>query len=68
MIKHITLTTIFVLAALLTALIFALPVPDKTHANGGAALLIENVRVVLNGELSAPQSICLLYTSPSPRD
>lgn len=64
MIKHITLLAIAVLAALLTVLIFTLPVPDKADVdkadvNGGVALLIDNVRVVQNGELSAPQSILL---------
>lgn len=59
MIKYITFTTIAALAVLLTALIFALPVPDEANSKTKTALLIENVRVVQNGVLSAPQSIHL---------
>lgn len=59
MIKYITLTTIAALAALLTALIFTLPTPDEASSNAETSLLIENVRVVQNGVLSAPQSIHL---------
>ena len=59
MIKHITLISIFALTAFLTALIFVLPTPDKTEPTLETALLIENVRVVQNGELSTPQSILI---------
>ena len=59
MIKYITFTTIAALAVLLAALIFALPVPDEANSKTKTALLIENVRVVQNGVLSAPQSIHL---------
>jgi len=64
MIKHITLASFVLLTVLLTGLVFILPTPDKNYTDprnmtSETTRLIENVRVVQNGELSAPQSIVI---------
>lgn len=63
MIKYITTASIAALIAILTLLIFILPVPEKgsdaAAAQSDFELLIENVRVIQDGKLSAPQSILM---------